>query len=113
MSLRMGPETSFKYSEAAFCFSSRSPYARRARRIRNADRRGICLSGFVVPNAVGVDIGCGMCAVKNFAPALTEKSLKQIMSVSEKWFPWGLSNHQHKQDIGYMPAGNIDPGRNC
>ncbi len=67
-------------------------------------------SGFVVPNAVGVDIGCGMCAVKTSLRHLTEKSLKQIMSGIRKVVPLGFKHHQHKQDIGYMPAGNIIRG---
>ncbi len=40
--------------------------------------------GVVVPNAVGVDIGCGMCAVKTSLTGLDQKSLKMILAGSGK-----------------------------
>jgi len=41
--------------------------------------------GVIVPNAVGVDIGCGMCAVKTdlkFTPSF-QKKLKNILGILE------------------------------
>ena len=39
----------------------------------------------VVPNAVGVDIGCGMCAVKTALTELDHDALKKIMGGSKEF----------------------------
>jgi len=62
----------------------------------------------IVPNAVGVDIGCGMCAVKTSLDAIKEKQLKKIMSEIRKLVPLGFKHHKQKQDISLMPSsGNL------
>ncbi len=53
--------------------------------------------GVVVPNAVGVDIGCGMCAVKTNIPKLDQTTLKKIMGGS-KDFPGGIRS---KVPVGF------------
>lgn len=60
--------------------------------------------GVVIPNAVGVDIGCGMCAVKTSATELPVDKLKEIMSLVRKSVPVGFSHHQEKQDKSLLPA---------
>ena len=40
--------------------------------------------GVIVPNAVGVDIGCGMCAVKTSLTEIDTDTLKKIMGELEK-----------------------------
>ena len=55
----------------------------------------------VVPNAVGVDIGCGMCAVKpNLMADDISKDLmrKQIMSGIRQRIPLGMDHHTELQD---------------
>jgi tRNA-splicing ligase RtcB len=59
--------------------------------------------GVVIPNAVGVDIGCGMCAVKTNIEDLDTESLKKIMSGIRNRIPLGFSKHEHAQDEKYMP----------
>lgn len=66
--------------------------------------------GVVVPNAVGVDIGCGMCALKTSIPALDQETLKKIMGGSKEYkggirsnVPVGFSHHSKKQDEALMP----------
>jgi tRNA-splicing ligase RtcB len=59
----------------------------------------------IIPNAVGVDIGCGMCAVKtNIETASIErKQLTQIMKGLRELIPLGLKNHKERQDENLMP----------
>ena len=62
----------------------------------------------VIPNAVGVDIGCGMCAVKtnwkvNEIPV--EVLRKQIMKGIRERIPLGMDHHKEAQDEKYLPEG--------
>jgi len=56
----------------------------------------------VIPNAVGVDIGCGMCAVKTTLTGIPRKTLKEILGEIRKVVPVGFAHHQ-KQDASLMP----------
>ena len=65
----------------------------------------------IVPNAVGVDIGCGMCAVKTNIKAdeLERKQITRIMSGMRELIPLGFDHHKERQDEALMPQGyNID-----
>jgi tRNA-splicing ligase RtcB len=65
----------------------------------------------IVPNAVGVDIGCGMCAVKTniLADGLTRKQISTIMYGIKDLIPLGLKRHKEYQDGSLMPpSSNID-----
>jgi tRNA-splicing ligase RtcB len=65
----------------------------------------------IVPNAVGVDIGCGMCAVKTNVRAdeLERKQLTQIMAGIRELVPLGFDHHKERQDESRMPENmNID-----
>jgi tRNA-splicing ligase RtcB len=65
----------------------------------------------IVPNAVGVDIGCGMCAVRTNieAAALEREQLTQIMSGVRELIPLGFDHHKERQDESLMPQGyNLD-----
>ena len=62
----------------------------------------------VIPNAVGVDIGCGMCAVKsNWRVADIDKEVLRdtIMSGIRKAIPVGFAHHDKAQDEKFMPTG--------
>lgn len=39
----------------------------------------LATKGVIVPNAVGVDIGCGMCAVKTSLTEINKETLKKII----------------------------------
>jgi len=65
--------------------------------------------GVVVPNAVGVDIGCGMCAVKTSLTEIDTDTLKKIMGEIRKVVPVGFSRHKEKQNMDLMPTGNNIP----
>jgi len=60
----------------------------------------------IIPNAVGVDIGCGMCAVKTSLIEIDTDTLKKIMSEIRKVIPVGFSHHRKRQSDSLMP--NID-----
>jgi len=62
----------------------------------------------IVPNAVGVDIGCGMYAVKTSLDVIQDKQLKKLMSEIRKLVPLGFKHQKQRQDISLMPpSGNI------
>ncbi len=63
----------------------------------------------VIPNAVGVDIGCGMCAVKtnwkvNEIPTTVIR--KEIMAGIRERIPLGMDHHKEAQDERYLPEGH-------
>jgi len=58
----------------------------------------------IVPNAVGVDIGCGMCAVKTSLTELDQDTLKKIMGEIRKVVPVGFAHHEERQDEKFMPG---------
>ena len=63
----------------------------------------------VIPNAVGVDIGCGMCAVKTnwkVSDITTEVLRKQIMRGIRMRIPLGMDHHKQAQDEKYLPEGH-------
>lgn len=63
----------------------------------------------VVPNAVGVDIGCGMCAVKTSLKEIDKSDLKRIMGQIRKAVPVGFEHHKSTQEDSLMPDfGDID-----
>ncbi|MHB8790351.1 MAG: RtcB family protein [Desulfobulbaceae bacterium] len=57
----------------------------------------------IVPNAVGVDIGCGMCALRTSLTELSTDKLKTIMAGIRSRVPLGFKHHQHAQDRALMP----------
>lgn len=63
----------------------------------------IATEGVIIPNAVGVDIGCGMCAVKTELTNISQEELKRIMGEIRKQVPVGFAHHQKKQDEVLMP----------
>ncbi len=57
----------------------------------------------IIPNAVGVDIGCGMCAVKTDITKITREQLKSVMISIRKLIPLGMKRHKKAQDRNLMP----------
>lgn len=60
----------------------------------------------IIPNAVGVDIGCGMCVVKTSLTEIDTETLKKIMGEIRKQIPVGFAKHQEAQDESLMPEDN-------
>ena len=63
----------------------------------------IATKGVIIPNAVGVDIGCGMCAVKTSLTEIDTETLKKIMGEIRKAIPVGFNKHKEEQDEQLMP----------
>lgn len=69
----------------------------------------LACDGAVIPNAVGVDIGCGMCAVKtnwkmeDLPPHVIRK---EIMKGIRARIPLGMEHHKEAQDAKYLPQGH-------
>ena len=64
--------------------------------------------GVVVPNAVGVDIGCGMCAVKTSLTEIDTDTLKKIMGEIRKTVPVGFNKHKEPLHSGFLPSYKFD-----
>ncbi len=58
----------------------------------------LACDGAVICNAVGVDIGCGMCAVQTSLPSLDRDTLKKILGLIRETVPVGFKHHKHQQD---------------
>ncbi|MBW6480785.1 MAG: RtcB family protein [Bacteroidales bacterium] len=68
----------------------------------------LALDEVIIPNAVGVDIGCGMCAVKTSIEHVSHPQLKNIMAGIREVTPLGFKHHKTIQDEKHMPD-NSDP----
>ncbi|HUH27459.1 RtcB family protein [Gelidibacter sp.] len=69
----------------------------------------LATKGAVVPNAVGVDIGCGMCSLRTNLTDLETPDLKAIMTIIRKTVPVGFNRHESRQEESWMPEkqGNL------
>ena len=66
----------------------------------------LACDGVIVPNAVGADIGCGMCAVKTnwkVAEIPTEILRHKIMADIHARIPLGMNHHEQAQDKAFLP----------
>ncbi len=61
----------------------------------------------VIPNAVGVDIGCGMCAVRTSLTTISREQLKGVLTEIRRTVPLGFSHHKKKQDPRLMPKPEV------
>ena len=63
----------------------------------------------IVPNAVGVDIGCGMRAVQTDYKAdhVTQDEIKAIMGMAREAIPVGFNHHKDKQKHGLFDLAPI------
>lgn len=59
----------------------------------------------IIPNAVGVDIGCGMCAVKTSLTKISPEVIKKIMSKIRQVIPVGFKKHKEPQKNDFVLPG--------
>lgn len=71
----------------------------------------LATKGVIIPNAVGVDIGCGMCAVKTNIKSMETRFLKEIMGSIRNKVPVGFNKHKQPQDEANMPVAEGVEGR--
>jgi len=57
----------------------------------------------IIPNAVGVDIGCGMCALQTSLLEINHDALKQVMALIRQVVPLGFGHHDSPQNKELMP----------
>ncbi len=57
----------------------------------------------IIPNAVGVDIGCGMCAIKTSLQEMDTGTLRQIVRKITQAVPVGFEWHKQAQSAQLMP----------
>jgi tRNA-splicing ligase RtcB len=58
----------------------------------------------IVPNAVGVDIGCGMSATRTSLQGMETGTLKELLSGIRDIVPLGFKHHPKRQDEHWMPG---------
>lgn len=63
----------------------------------------IAAKNVIVPNAIGLDIGCGLCAVKTSLKEIDKETLKEIMDKIREVIPVGYKKHAKPQNINLMP----------
>lgn len=69
----------------------------------------LATKGAIVPNAVGVDIGCGMCSLRTSLTDIDTRDLREIIKNIRNTIPVGFNRHDNPQDEAWMPAvkGNL------
>ena len=67
----------------------------------------LATKGIVVPNAVGVDIGCGMCAIKTSLRVedIDHKRIVRVLELIRQAIPLGFDHHKELQDESLLPEG--------
>lgn len=74
----------------------------------------LATSGAIIPNAVGVDIGCGMvyCETDMMAETVAPDALKVALGEIRKAIPVGMTHHKYAVDLeGWNPAGVVTEGQ--
>ena len=64
----------------------------------------LATKGVIIPNAVGVDIGCGMCSLRTNLTAIDTDDLKEIVKRIRATVPVGFERHTTAQDESLMPV---------
>lgn len=67
-------------------------------------------NGVVIPNAVGVDIGCGVHAVQTSLRNLEKGQLKKLLQAIRRNVPLGFKHHKKPQPVAQMPELAGDRG---
>ncbi|MBI4711094.1 MAG: RtcB family protein, partial [Candidatus Omnitrophica bacterium] len=73
----------------------------------------LATQGMIIPNAVGVDIGCGMCAMRSSLEAIDKETLKKILGAIKAAIPVGFNHHKTRQDDSFMPGKRFEKGAVC
>ncbi len=65
----------------------------------------LATKGVIIPNAVGVDIGCGMCAVRTSLSEIDTKIFRKgIMSDIRGLVPLGFKHHKRRKNASLLPS---------
>lgn len=63
----------------------------------------IATKGVIIPNAVGVDIGCGMCTIQLPFQGIRPRLLKEILGKIRQRIPVGFNHHKNPVPDELMP----------
>jgi tRNA-splicing ligase RtcB (3'-phosphate/5'-hydroxy nucleic acid ligase) len=63
----------------------------------------LATNNVIIPNAVGVDIGCGMCALQTNLTQIDREHLKSIVCDIRSLVPAGFKHHNQPVDLSKMP----------
>ncbi len=55
------------------------------------------MDAYIIPNAVGVDIGCGVVAMRTGARTVSTKQIKQVLTSLREVIPVGFKHHPNPQ----------------
>lgn len=64
----------------------------------------LATKGVVIPNAVGVDIGCGMCAISTNMKDIPKDKLLEVVNKIKRDIPVGFNHQKEPQDASLMPV---------
>lgn len=64
----------------------------------------LAIKNAIIPNAVGVDIGCGMCCLRTNLTDIDLPDLKKIVGHVRELVPVGFNHHKEQQDVQDMPS---------
>ncbi|NCD08352.1 MAG: RtcB family protein [Negativicutes bacterium] len=64
----------------------------------------LATEGAIVPNAVGVDIGCGMIAVRTDLHDINQEAITEIIAVARTTIPVGYEHHATRQVVSAEDA---------
>lgn len=73
----------------------------------------VALDGAICPNMVGVDIACGMLAVKTSLTEISTEQLKKIMGVIREKIPVGFKHHSEPQKHKLFEVMNFNETNVC
>ena len=59
----------------------------------------LATEGAIVPNAVGVDIGCGMIAVRTSLQVISSEAVTRIIEIARNTIPVGYEHHKTRQVV--------------
>ena len=69
----------------------------------------LATQGVVIPNAVGVDIGCGMLACQTALQAMTKDEIKKVMGLVRRAVPVGFDHRKTPLEINKPPPKESAP----
>lgn len=69
----------------------------------------LALRNYIIPNAVGVDIGCGVSAVRTDITGVGEDKIKKLLGMVRELIPVGFKHHKKPQEWdGFLNAPQIE-----
>lgn len=66
----------------------------------------LATKGVVIPNAVGVDIGCGMLAIRTNLTDISREKLLKIVKSIKAMVPVGMKHHNKPKHVDHVPSLN-------